>query len=103
MHFLYHHGENSCCGHASSSCPHGGAPCGHTHAHPAEAVPTGTDRRRTVLQYMLEHNRSHDQELAKWIDAMDPTSATAFHEVQALYAAANQKFEEALRQLPPET
>ena len=66
------------------------------HHHAAETAPTEEERSVALLAYMVDHNRSHAEELEQLAGAMNPDVAAMVRDAISQFNAANDKLAEAL-------
>ena len=74
----------------------------HHHDHEHMPAESNQDRNTALLAYMVNHNRSHAEELQELAANLEGDAANLINEAVALFNSGNDKLEEALELLKEE-
>lgn len=92
------HGHEGCCGGHSENCCGGH---GHAHEHSHSGPELSPEQTLALMSYMLEHNRSHAEELHNISHALalqgKPEAAGLVAEAVHHFDHCNEKLDEALK------
>jgi len=71
----------------------------HVHHHDSDHQELTSDKRNAVLQYMLDHNQHHAEELHELAHQAEGEAAELMHQAVELFEQSNEKLEAALQLL----